>query len=108
MLQAKLARLQERKRKQSRKNAEAPVEENQYSDLDESVEEAEKDVVNLRSVSLQDETSNTNAWTDFTEMFRNPPSVSPSSPDGSSAMNTPEKASYRCSPLGSVVDDDWW
>mmetsp|Transcript_3647 Transcript_3647/g.8375 ORF Transcript_3647/g.8375 Transcript_3647/m.8375 type:complete len:105 (-) Transcript_3647:1477-1791(-) len=103
MLEAKQRRLQERKRKKSR-TAGAHAEENQYSDLDESDEE---DVANPRVVSLQDEPPNRSAWADFTEIFRNPPSVSPDSPEGSSTMDTPEKASHRSSAQDSDVDDDW-
>ena len=106
LLKAKQSRLEERKRKKSR-TAEVHVEENQYSDLDESDDE-EDDVANPRAVHLHDESSNRNAWTDFTEIFRNPSSVSPDSPEASNTMNTPEKASHRSSPQNSVVDDDWW
>lgn len=107
MLEAKQARLLERKTKKQR-TAEARTEEIHYSDLDES--DVEADVANPRVVSLHDEPPNISAWADFTEVFRNPPLVSPGSPEeGSSTMNTPEdQASHRSSAQDSVVDDDWW
>jgi len=111
MLEAKQRRVEERKRKKLRKS-QAQVEENQYSDLDESGDEEEADAVNPDVASLQEEDNVTPsrnvAWADFTEIFRNPPSVSPESPKNSSVLDSsPETASRLGSSQDSIADDDW-